>query len=74
MDDDQGKDNCNKDDDSTEEATVQIARNRIVKYLEKMTKTDIWNCLAQYVIPTLGLLFIIVYFTIGFYIEQFPQL
>ena len=55
-----------------EEITIKTRMSRITKHLEKITKVDIWNYVAKYVIPTIGILFFIVYFTVGYFI-QFNQ-
>ena len=43
------------------------------KFLEKMTKTVIWSCVAKYIIPTFGILFIVVYFCVGFMFQYYTM-
>ena len=58
-----------KEDIDTEEANIKTKINRTEKYMEKMTKVIIWNFVAKYVIPTIGILFFIAYFIVGYYIQ-----
>ena len=68
MDNNKGKDICIKEDETTKTA---IIKKTIIKteLLEKISRITICNIVSKYVIPAFGLIFIIVYFSIGFAIN-----
>lgn len=50
-----------------EEVTIKTRMNKIKNYLGEINKIALWECVAKYLIPIIGIMFFIVYFIVGFF-------